>query len=264
MNSQQAIQNLLRNRLVESQVKNPGYSLRAFSKKIGMSASATSEILNGKRRVSKTLAERIAKNLLMDPIETQAMLKTFDAASVPDMNRTALRLTADQFEAISDWVHFAILSLVRTANFQSSASFVASRLGISVLHAQTSLKRLTRLGLLELNKDEKYVRRDHSIRTSDDIWNLSLQKAHVQDMEIAKNALRELPTELRDFTALSVPTSPSKLPEAKRLIREFQSQMAHLLESEPGDEVYQMSVYLYPLTKVKSKNQTKTKGETKK
>ncbi len=40
-----------------------------------------------------------------------------------------------------------------------------------------------------------------------------------------------------------------KIPEAKILIKEFRQKMSALLESGKKDEVYQLAVQLYPLSK---------------
>jgi len=50
MLEQNAIRKKLTEVLTEYQIKNPSYSLKAFSKKLKIAPSTLSEILNGKRR----------------------------------------------------------------------------------------------------------------------------------------------------------------------------------------------------------------------
>ena len=235
--------------------RNPSFSLRAFAKRAGVAPSAMSELLRGQRRVSFKLATRVAQKLLLDPTETHELLDQFDhgnrnASTSEPTDTDYVKLTADQFQLIADWTHYAILSLVNTTDFKPSFPWIAGRLGISESKAAASVDRLVRLNLLKI--DGKTWRRGASrVHASDDVLNLSIQKAHLEDMEIAKTSLTQLPVELRDFTSISVPASPDALPRAKLAIRKFRQEIANILTESRGTEVYQMSVYLYPLTQVR-------------
>jgi len=262
MNEQLALQNLLRAKFSESRAKNPGFSVRAFARKLGVQAGATNELLKGERRASRKLAERIARNLLLDPTERHELLRHFPEkpAKSETRNRSGvldatgadtLRLSADQFHIIAEWTHFAILSLVRTHGFKASVKSIADRLGISQVRARSALDRLLRLGLLERAPGGRLVRSHARFATSDDVFNPSIQKAHLQDMELARESLARDPVGSRDFTSITLPVSPRLLPKAKEMIRRAQDEIAELLASEPATEVYRMSVYLFPLTRMR-------------
>ena len=166
INGQLAVQNVLRKKFLEIQTRNPSYSVRAFSIKLGLHASATNEIMKGERRVSCKLAERIADRLLLDPSERTSILKFFQpTVKRPAARRSTyeeekeigsdyLKLTADQFELISNWIHFGILSLVKTKNFDSSPSSISERLGITEKQASDALERLERLGACSFSRME--------------------------------------------------------------------------------------------------------------
>jgi plasmid maintenance system antidote protein VapI len=77
MQEQIALQKLLAEKLTETRIKNPSYSLRAFARKAGLSPSALSEILSGKRRVSKALAFKIVHKLCLEPDRVTSLLKRF-------------------------------------------------------------------------------------------------------------------------------------------------------------------------------------------
>jgi uncharacterized protein (TIGR02147 family) len=258
MNAQIKLQSFLQGKFFEAQTKNPSYSLRAFAKKIGIVPGAASELLRGHRQASRKMVARIAKKLMLDPQETHELLKHFPETRKERktqkleqdiVSKDYLKLTADQFHLISEWVHYAILSLIMTNNFRSNPEWMAKRLGVTPTKVTACLERLERLGLIEKNAKGVFTRTIARIHTPDDVFNVSIQKAHIADMELAKQALQDIPLELRDFTSVSVPTAPELLPDAKKLIRKFREELAHLLSSKPSSEVYQMSVYLYPLTK---------------
>jgi uncharacterized protein (TIGR02147 family) len=261
MEEQLAVQNILRNKLISLQLKNPRTSIRAFSQRLGLSASAANEILKGQRRVSRKMAERLAMRLSLNPTERNELLKKFVPRQFAkdkkdqSVENTTLALSADQFSVISSWQHFAILSLVKTKNFKNNPSWVAERLGISTKQATDAIDCLVRIGLI-VKKDGRLKRSFLNFNTSDDILNVAIQKAHMEDMERAQYSLLNDPIHLRDFSSITMPTNIGLIAKAKEIIRNAQDEISSLLESKPGTEVYRLCVQLYPLTKVKITEQT--------
>src|ERR1700722_8681225 len=88
--------------LVEIQTKNPSYTLRAYAKKLRMSHSALSEILRGKRRVSKKLAERIVDRLNLDPKEAAHVIGSFRSGQkIPREGLLYHELSFEHFKVVS-------------------------------------------------------------------------------------------------------------------------------------------------------------------
>ncbi len=251
--AQLAIQKKLNEALIEAQLRNPAFSLRAFSRKLSVSPSALSEILNGKRRVSKKLAERLLKNLCLSPKETQGIVDLFvdkHPENDPESKYQSpyIELSTDQFHVISEWYHFGILSLAETVDFKGDAKWIAERLGIRAQDAQAALDRLERLKLLEKNPKGKLVPTGNGYSTSDEVRDMGLRKAHGQNLEMARRSLEEDPIEQRDFTATTMAIDPSKLPVAKKMIREFQDRLCAYLESGVKRDVYKLCIQVFPLT----------------
>lgn len=261
MNEQVAIQKLLIAKYEEIRSKNPRFSRRAFSKRLGLSAGAMSELFNGRRRVSVKLAEKIAIRLVLDPQERSELMGLFrhgDAAAPIARKGTAdyLQLSADQFRIIGDWYHFAILTLMRTRRFKSDVSWIARRLGLSLSVAQSAVARLKRLRLVEQDRFGRLKRSKTSFRTTDDVADGSIRRAHFQYLEHARDALETLPVDVRDFTSLMLTLDPKKLPQAKELIRKFQDDFEAVVGAGPQPEVYQLCIQLFPLTKINLENDT--------
>src|SRR5580704_15900576 len=114
MKEQIVLQKILRTKLDEVRTKNPSFSIRAFSNRVGLSPATLSRILNGKRRVSKKLALKVSDKLMLDPQERSELLEHFPTvgnALKDEVDLSYLRLTADQYQIVADWRAFAILSL---------------------------------------------------------------------------------------------------------------------------------------------------------
>ena len=126
-------------------VRNPGYSLRAFARDIGLAAPKLSQILSGTCGLSKTSALKVAKKLKLNEAETeyfvalvevehnrskrgkiqaQQRLATIESSSINELD-------LERFRIIADWYHFSLLELTEVQGFQSDIPWIAKRLGIS-------------------------------------------------------------------------------------------------------------------------------------
>ena len=262
MTEQLAIQDKIRSHFATLQRKNPAFSLRAFALKLDISPSALSEIMSGKRKVSKKMAVKILDRMYLDPKEVEAIKLLFDGKTngldmVADgdqgllqkykKNINYLKLSSDQFNMISEWQHFALLSLMETVNFVSDIPWMAKRLALSVTDVQKTLTRLMDLNLVS-RKYNKYAPTNEPLITSDDVANQAVRKAHFEDLKLAEKVLDHCPVELRDFTAVTVAVDKTKIQEAKKMIREFQDSLSQFLEDGEKTEVYKLTFYMYPLS----------------
>ncbi len=260
MKEQIEMQNLIRANLDQIKIKNPGFSLRAYAKKLELSPSALSEILNGKRKISIKLAARILDRMNLSPDVTNPVLGLFekkirdlDFIESEDTQPEAapaidfLQLSSDQFNLIAEWQHFALLSLMETKNFKSDISWIAKKLGITAQQTQISLERLVRLGFV-FKKNKKFVTNKRALISSDNVPNQAVRKSHYNDLLLAEKALDHTPVEERDFTAITIAANKKNLPKARKLIREFQDKLTLCLEQGEKDEVVKFTFYLYPLT----------------
>ncbi|MES2801461.1 MAG: TIGR02147 family protein [Bdellovibrionota bacterium] len=260
MTEQLAIQDKIRSHFAQLQRKNPAFSLRAFALKLDISPSALSEIMSGKRKVSKKMAVKLLDRMYLDPKEAEAIKLLFDGnghdhEADPEKgllqkykkNINYLKLSSDQFNMISEWQHFALLSLMETVDFISEIPWMAKRLALSVTDVQKTLNRLMDLNLVS-RKYNRYAPTNEPLITSDDVANQAVRKSHYEDLKLAEKVLDHCPVELRDFTAVTVAVDKSKIPEAKKMIREFQDSLSQFLEDGNKDEVYKLTFYMYPLS----------------
>lgn len=256
MEAQTALQNLLTTRFSEARLRNPAVSLRSFARKAGLSASALSEILSGKRRVSRVLAERILNKLCVDPEQSAALLGAFPAKARRGSPVPAgpllkyAELGIEQFRAVSEWYHFAILSLAEIDGYRHDAAWIAGRLGIRKPDAAAALERLEKLGMLRWDAASgKPVHGASAYSTTDGLADLSIRKAHAQNLELAQKSLENDPVNERDFSAVTMAIDPDRLPEARRMIREFEDRLCAFLEGGAKKEVHKICVQLFPLTR---------------
>lgn len=259
MKDQLALQKVLKDRLAEAQQSNPRYSLRAFSKKVGIHFAALSAIMNGKRLVSVKIATRIADSLELDPQERTELLALFPQpkSKLKQSRLTGIAKPANyiqmdekQTSLAMEWEYFAVMSLLQCSEFQSSIPWLAHRLNVSQSRMKEVIDRLLDAHLLLVDENGNFSRPKENFRTPDDVSALTIKKAHEQTLQLARESLFRDPIETRDFTFVTVAVNTQKLKCAKELIRKFQDELCDFLEEGPRTEVYRLSMQLFPLTKV--------------
>lgn len=263
MEAQIALQRVLLSKYEEMRSRNPQFSRRAFSRRLGVSPGAISELFNGQRRVSARFVERLAPRLGLDPLERAELFALFPKkvrrakpaiVPTPDPSPSFLQLSADQFRMMRDWYHFAILTLMRTQGFVNDPAWVAARLGLPAAEAERALERMKRMGILT-EKDGCLERNVAPLRTTDDVPSEAVRAAHEQYIDKAGDALRNLPVEQRDFTSIMMAVNPERMARAKEMIRRFQTELAAEMETGDKSQVYQLLVQLFPLSKYSSGEQ---------
>jgi transcriptional regulator with XRE-family HTH domain len=244
---------LLLRKFEESKQKNARWSQRSYAAKIGLSSGALSEILQGKRPLSSRLKKKISSKLQLSPTEESDFFED-DLPGYLKTNRLDyFKLTTDQFHLISDWWHYAILNLMNTKNFKPNKIWISERLGLSPSTTEEAWDRLLRLNLIK--KDgKKFIRTRTRLETSDDLLNLSVQKSHLQDLELIEKSITQIKPEFRDHTSMTVVVNKKSIAKAKEMIRLFQDRFSAEAEVNDGDEVYKLSVSFFPLTKISKKN----------
>jgi uncharacterized protein (TIGR02147 family) len=242
--------------------RNPAYSLRAFSRDLGIPASNLSNILNRKRGLSLSTARKIAGRFGMDSGEEERFLAQVQmehgrSAAVRREARLRLKrggdrfseIALDQFELIANWIYFAILELTHVEGFQSQPAWIGRRLSVREQEAAAAVERLLRLGLLERAPNGCLRETGGDVATpSGDVPSRAVREHHRQVLHKADEALERVPPALREFAAVTFAFDSSQIEKAKRLLKKFRRAMTRDLQSSrKKDRVYCLSMQLFPM-----------------
>ena len=247
----------------ERVAKNPSYSLRAFSRDLGLAPSQISQLLSGGHGLSPKLATKIAEALQLEAAEEnylQDLVSMLHARSFSQREASKGRVLAacrglrreidlDTFLNISDWCHLALRELCALPEFREDPDWMARRLGLESQTARDAWARLVRLGLVVRSKDGGWEPQD-SVTTPSDQQHAAGKIFHTQMLEKAQTALHEQELLARDFSALVLAFSSEQMPEAKKMIRDFRRGFEPLLKEgrrSPADSVYGLTIQLFRL-----------------
>lgn len=236
---------ILRAELSKRVARNPRYSMRAFGKASGISHTVLSLVLSGKRPLSRKAALKLSRFLELDPEKSRELSEA--SASFNPIASEYTQVDQDLFDLISDWYHMAILSLTEIKNFRYEAKWIASRLGLSELQVKLAMERLERLGLILKGKPTHKQFSVKNQRSTD-----ATRRYHAQLLEKARFSIEENNFNQRVFTSTVLTMSAGQIPKAREQIQALQRQLVLELERKgKKEEVYHLSVQLYPLTQIK-------------
>ncbi len=236
----------LQKQFTERCKKNARYSLRAFAKHLEVDASSLSQILSGKRKLSKKAIQTICEKLSASPQE----LHRFGLLNVSvETDMDFLQVNVDKFSVISEWYHYAIMELTYVSGFNANPKWIAKKLSITVEEAKSAIERLKRLDLL-LEENRSLVKSSKRL-TNDGTVNTSGAHKELQKQVITKAlvAVDECLQEEKDITSMTMAIDTKNLEKARLLIQKFRRDLCELLEDGEQTEVYNLGIQLYPITK---------------
>lgn len=235
---------LLNYNFKKKQAINGSYSQSAFARDLGVSPTALSQVLSGKRTFSLKNATRVSRALNL-PLE---MVR---GSSDNDPFAKSTQLKLDSFSMIADWYHFAILNLVEVDNINSNDQ-ISKRLGLDSKLTDEAVVRLMKLGFLE-KKGKRYRRLQKSLDAGTDIPSEALRKHNREKMELAIEALEKVPLDKRDVSSLTVTFDPAKMDQLKEEIKRFKKRALRLCGCNKASEVYSLNIQFFPLSNKEKK-----------
>jgi len=229
--------------------KNARYSLRAFAKHLGVSHTLLSLIMAGKRPLTLKTAKLVSERLELPPEKAVSLMRAGAETKVKNYNYKYEYLDLKTFDLISDWVHFAILSLTETTQTLVNSKWIAKRLGINETQAKVSFQRLVDVGLIA-EKDGRWSQTGKPIKVENTVSTTTTKKFHRQMIEKALDSLENDPMEVRNFSSVTVAMDPASVPYATERIKQFRRELMAELETRgTPKEVYNLTIQIYPVSK---------------
>lgn len=231
---------------------NPSYSVRAYAQSLGINSGSLTSILNGKRSIGPRVAKKLINQLELTGWDKQNYLNNYllrNTESIPRDKKAKRTLQEDEIELISSWEHFAILSYLETKQSKTLIS-ISNKFNLPIGKCRQSLERLKRLGLVNYENSEwQLINEECELQTTHDIPNYAIRKAHKEYIEMASQSIEQHHVEDREIIGSTLAIDPSKLPEAKKKIRDFIEELSKYLSSNNKEEVYRINLQLFPCGK---------------
>ena len=226
-------------------VRNWRFSIRGYAEKVSLSAGAMTELVSGRRCLSKQRALALLTKLELPDREANRL---HNLITQPDIGeRTPLH---DYELMLNDWVYLAVLHFFDLDVGDRSPQTISTRLSIPVVKIQEVIVLLSNNGLLHKNLQGHWQRNsEEQLKTPDGLSSEAVRNYHHEGLTLAGLALENIPLDQRDFTSIIFAANSQKIDSAKKQIREMYREIVVPFTEPPRNQLYRLSVSLIPLTK---------------
>lgn len=250
--------------------KNNQYSLRAFSRDLGLDSSHLSAILKGKKGIDPSRALKVSTALKLNEVESRyfqlaierdfsrnsktrkvAQIKLLEQQKLVSKNDTAIRtLTMDQYQQVSEWYSTAILEYLRRPGANQSLSVLAKVFSVTPHQVKETLNRLERLEFIQKKKNRYQVLVDR-ISSPHGIPSEALRSFHSKMILKAEQSVHFQSLDQRHIRSTTLVIKKEQLPELKTYLAGVWEELAkRYAANSDGDSVYSMGFQVFELGKI--------------
>ncbi len=248
------------------------FSYRLFSQKTGVqSPNYMKLIIDGDRNLTQSHARRIGKfcHLTQEQITYFLALVRWNQCSDEDereifwldvlrarRSHPETRLPTSYLSILTQWQAIALMEMIRLKDFKADSQWIQSRFrtAISDGEIQQFLQELKQLELIAVTKDGYRVT-ERNLKTEDDVPSKCIQSYHRSVIQEGLRALADTAISDREFISNTFSIRKTDLPRLKTELRRFRDLILEMTsQAKDPDEVYQLNLQLFPISKQRSEN----------
>jgi uncharacterized protein (TIGR02147 family) len=256
--------------------KKPAFSHRYFARLAGINTSAYLKlVIDGKRNLSPPTVQKFVKAIKFNKKEAEYFdnLVFFNQAKTDKTKDTYFQrlmmlkpkvklkgLKQDQYEYYTREYYVIIRELVSLPSFVEDTEWIANtiNLPLNAKQVERAIDVLLRLGLLKRDGSGKLCHSNFTVSTPPEVHSLEILNFQRSMLNMAKNILTTVPSNLRDMRSMTIPVPIESIEEIKQRIQDFQQDVANIINKGTHNfgSVFQLNIQLFPTTKI-SKDQGK-------
>lgn len=240
---------LLQQKFEELKSTNPRFSLRALATKAEISPGHLSEVLSGKRPISRSHLEKLIRPLRFSDTDIQFAYERLKVAEELQKvaNEPERILTNEDFAQIAHQDYFNALAAMDLSSSQLNAEYISKKIGLPVEQTKNILQVLTSLGVIKEDTKGSLYKTLRSISTQKDIPNFDIQAFHDNSLEQTQKTFRDIPVEQRDMIHVSMAVNPEHIPFAKKELEKCCKKVYAKLSQGEKTAVYRLGIQLLPV-----------------
>jgi uncharacterized protein (TIGR02147 family) len=245
-----------------------------LSEKIGFKArDYILRVMNGDRNLSHTGIYSLSKALKFNSKERLYFehLVMFNQARTSDEKNQHFQILIDlrkgsvdekileeQYEYFSHYHNVALRSLLPVIEFNDDYEKIGKFFDppITPKQIRQSIDLLLRLGMLLKDSDGKYQTSSPLISTGDEVTQTGLVAFHKACLQLASRSLDLHPAKKRDVSGVTLSISERGFEQIKEEISLFRKKIMSIAKEDSNESaVYQLSLQLFPLTRIKNNDE---------
>ena len=225
---------------------NPRFSIRAYAKRIGLSAGSLSDTINNKKKwnISRDRAISILEKVSVSQAKkNRLLLKMGVDQAVPRE-----KLDTSNYDILTNWVYYAVLFSFDLPAKLTKPEDIATRLDVSVEKVEKVIEALLRRNLLLHGNNGEYQRPSSMLNSGDGLPSELIRSHHLDGLDLSRVALHKLPADRRDFTSFTFSGSESQIAALREEIRKLHEKASVIMDGgSENDQVFRLSVQLFPM-----------------
>lgn len=244
-----------------------GFSLRTFAQKAGVAASLFNDILSKRQNLTVQAMHKYATAMGLGAKEIayfEALVGFNNASTNQEKNRffgemvhlrgrSAVKfIDHQQYEYFSEWYHAVVRELVTHVGMGCDAEKISQCIDpvVSPAKVKKSITLLQELGLI-YEADGVWHASDKVLSSEYQVQSVALKNYHIGMLECAVESLDKHTSAEREFQGLTLSVSKTTFMQMKNRIRTFSDELLEMAASEnvAPEEVYQINLQMFPLTK---------------
>jgi uncharacterized protein (TIGR02147 family) len=244
------------------------YSYLKFAEDLGFGPiNMMRLIIIGDRPLTVKIAQRIATGFDLHGVERRYFTTLVDYSRERDTTQrdhlfsllmhykselAPATLDPKQVKYFEEWFNPVIREMTMMQDFPGDPEWIQNRLHFPLRldEIKRALEILTELGYIQFDaKKNRYRRSPEKIHTPLTVDSMAIVRFHQKMMEIGRESITRIPTERREIATVTAFIPESAVPELREKIQKLLDEMESRETSE-GGQVYQMSVQLFPFTKI--------------
>ena len=246
--------------------RNTKYSIRAFSRDLGLRPNAFSDILNLRYGLSSAMAYSIAAKLKLNAEDAAYFVslveikhgRSFATRNAAEVRLKKIRNKSGLFDAskenhpelFSHWYQPAILEMITIFKGQLDEQLIAKTLNITPKQAEDGLKNLMTLGLVSLEKSGLYSRRVDFVAAESPQPKASIRSFHKQILQLAMSAVDEQPITSKKSISTTISFNSKNVGLARNDLDLIHDQFVEKFQtSNEADSIYAVSIQFIRLDK---------------
>jgi uncharacterized protein (TIGR02147 family) len=253
---------IINDSIAARRVKNPSYSMRAFSRESGISSAFLSQCLQGKRSPSEDMAHRIASALKFDAEKRAIFINSVRCSkartsiaikSIRSEVRQTIKgrqfrsIATDGLDTTEHWLGPALLELLNLNESERDLHWICKKLGKTTPEIESVLRKLLRQKLIHV-QNGVYSRVEEPL-TTPFISSESIRRYHASILDKARESIQSQKIGERDLSTITIATSPELIQQAALRIQNFRREMMEFLESGEKNCIYALNINLFRLDK---------------
>jgi len=243
------------------------FSYRYFAMKIGVnSPSFLKHVIDGKRNLTRQMAERFCNVLDLSPKEklyfrNLVLFNQAKTSSEKQEHYAVLRsmaglvkesvLNTDQFDYFAKWYTPVIRELICLFDFQDNYELIAGLLEpkIDPSEAKAAVELLLRLKLVEKGESGGYKQTSSAITVDSSVKSVAVRSFTRAMLDLSKAALDIFDKKIRHISGITMGISPETYDVLAAEIEAFKDRVKVIVnQDKSSNRIYQMNISLFPLS----------------